>query len=113
GRDGMQLIVGCVYDSDRQLRATRFELDPKLTIPTRQQLLWTGDTALPEHELELEHLVEPPAWTDERRVALHIEPTRVRVLLPAPLPDPLLERGRIEALLSLGRHLRGEQGPYR
>lgn len=112
-RDGMQLIVGCVYDSDGQLRATRFELDPKLTIPTRQQLLWTGDTALPEHELELEHLVTPPAWTDERRVALHIEPTRVRVLLPAPLPDPLLERGRVEALLGLGRHLRGEQGPYR
>jgi hypothetical protein len=33
--------------------------------------------------------------------------------LPAPLPDPLLERDRIEALLGLGRQLRGEQGPYR
>jgi hypothetical protein len=68
---------------------------------------------LPELDLDLRDVCVAPSWADTNRVALHIEAERVRVLLPAPLPDPLLERERIEALLDLGRQLRGEQGPYR
>jgi len=35
------------------------------------------------------------------------------VILPAPLPDPRLERDRIELLFELGRSLHGEFTPYR
>jgi hypothetical protein len=82
-------------------------------IPKRFALAWVGDLALPEHELDLRALVVPPDWASPNRVVLFIEAARVRMFLPAPLPDPLLERGRIDALLDLGRQLRGEQGPYR
>jgi hypothetical protein len=126
-RDGLRVSLACSYDDDGQLRATELTLDsvlgsgipelgsnvPGLMIPTRLQLFWTGDTALPEHELDLRDLVVTPDWASPSRVALLIEPQRVRVVLPAPLPNPLLERDRIEALLGLGRQLRGEQGPYR
>jgi hypothetical protein len=127
-RDGLRVSLACSYDDDGQLRATELTLDPVLglgidpesgpsapglMIPTRHQLFWSGDTALPEHELDLRDLVVTPDWAAPNRVALLIEAQRVRVFLPAPLPDPLLERERIEALLGLGRQLRGEQGPYR
>jgi hypothetical protein len=118
----------CSYEDDDQLRATELILDgapdpnldsdqgsgdPALRIPTRIQLSWAGDTALPEHELDLHDLVVAPDWANPSRVVLFIEAERVRLFLPAPLPDPLLERARIEALFGLGRQLRGEQGPYR
>jgi hypothetical protein len=116
-RDDLRVSLVCSYDDDGQLRATELildgVLDPGFAIPTRRQLSWTGGMALPEHELELRHVAMAPNWADANRVAIHIEAERVRVLLPTPLPDPLLERERIEALLELGRQLRGEQGPYR
>lgn len=112
-RDGVRVSLVCSYDHDGQLHATELTLDPGLAIPTRQQLSWTGDTALPEHELELRDVAVAPSWADHHGVSIHIDAERLRVWLPAPLPDPLLERERIEALLGLGRQLRGEQGPYR
>lgn len=120
-RDGLRVSLVCSYDED-QLRATELILDtgsvrepgdPGLRIPTRLQLSWAGDTALPEHDLDLRALVVAPDWASPNRVVLFIEADRVRLFLPAPLPDPLLERERIEALFGLGRKLRGEQGPYR
>lgn len=127
-RDGLRVSLACSYDDDGQLRATELTLDsvadPRLEsdsgsagsglmIPSRLHLMWAGSTALPEHELDLRELAAAPAWGSPNRVALLIEAERVRLFLPAPLPDPLLERERIEALLGLGRQLRGEQGPYR
>jgi hypothetical protein len=116
-RDDLRVSLVCSYDDDGQLRATELALEPGrasgLMIPTRLQLSWFGDTAVPEHELDLRDLATAPTWASSNRVAVLIEAERVRVFLPAPLPDPLLERERIEALLELGRQLRGEQGPYR
>ncbi|PRQ07203.1 hypothetical protein [Enhygromyxa salina] len=113
-RDELRLVIGCDFNDDGQLRATRIELDASTMIPSRHHLIWTGDTALPDHELPIVELVHPPQWgIAPARVALHIEATRVRVLLPAPLPDPDLERDRVEAMFALGRLLRGDQGPYR
>jgi hypothetical protein len=123
-RDTLRVSLVCSYDDDGQLRATELILDavpdssmgsgdPGLMIPKRFALAWVGDLALPEHELDLRALVVPPDWASPNRVVLFIEAARVRMFLPAPLPDPLLERGRIDALLDLGRQLRGEQGPYR
>jgi hypothetical protein len=112
-RDGLRVSLACSYDDEGHLRATELTLDPSLAIPSRLHLSWSGDTPLPEHALDLRDLAAPPSWASSKRVAVHIEAERVRVFLPAPLPDPLLERERIEALLGLGRQLHGEQGPYR
>ncbi len=112
-RDGQTLSLATTYDDDGGLRSTVLELDPGITIPSRHHLLWTGDFALPRSELAIVELAAPPTWAEGGRVALQIEADRVRLFLPAPLPDPLVERGRIDALLALGRTLRGEAGPYR
>lgn len=116
-RDELRLVVGCDFDDEGLVRATHIELEAPSVIPTRHHLIWTGDTALPDHELPLAELVKPPQWQasgiGSGQVALHISAQRVCVLLPAPLPDPLLERDRIEALFAFGRMLRGDQGPYR
>ena len=113
-RDRLKLTIACEFDDEGQLRGTSIELDPGVTIPSRHSLLWTGDTELPEHPLELTELARAPGWAPSPRPpVLQIERDRVRVLLPAPLPDPLAERERIEQLFALGRRLRGEQGPYR
>jgi hypothetical protein len=112
-REELHLEIGCDFDDEGQLRSTHLELDPGQPIPSRLLLVWTGDTALPEHELPLAELAAPPTWAESARVALHIESDCVRILLPAPLPDPRLERGRIDALIAIGRQLRGRAGPYR
>ncbi|KIG12112.1 hypothetical protein DB30_02027 [Enhygromyxa salina] len=113
-RDELRVVIGSDFNDEGELRATRLELDAPATVPSRHHLIWTGDTALPEHELPIAELVRPPQWgIAPARVALHIEAQRVRVLLPTPLSDPDLERDRVEALFALGRHLRGDQGPYR
>jgi hypothetical protein len=112
-REGQTLTIATTYADDGALRSTELTLDPGVTIPSRHHLLWTGDFALPSSELELAELVAAPAWALLGPVALQIDASRVRVVLPAPLVDPLLERARIDGLLALGRTLRGEQGPYR
>jgi hypothetical protein len=120
-RDGLRVSLACSYDDEGHLRATELSLHPSLesgvdlglTIPTRLHLSWSDDTPLPEHELDLRDLAASPSWATSNRVAVHIDADRVRVFLPAPLPNPLFERERIEALLGLGRQLRGEHGPYR
>ena len=112
-REGQLLTIATTYDDDGSLRSTELTLEPGVTIPTRHHLLWTGDFALPSSDLELAELAAAPAWAAGGPVALQIDATRVRVVLPAPLPDPTLERPRVDALLALGRTLRGEQGPYR
>jgi hypothetical protein len=112
-RDGQALTLATTYDDEGELRSTVLELEPRVTIPSRHHLLWTGDAALSTRELPLAELVTPPRWSAAGRVALQIEATRVRLFLPAPLPDPAIERPRVEALLALGRTLRGERGPYR
>jgi hypothetical protein len=116
-RDELRLVIACDFDARGQPRATRIELDAPAMIPVRHHLIWTGNTKLPEHELPLAELVAAPTWVASEigasRVALHIETQRVRVLLPAPLSDPIFERDRVEALFALGRQLRGDQGPYR
>jgi hypothetical protein len=112
-RDGLFLCLACSYADDGQLRATELILDPGVTIPTRLHLSWMSDAPLPEHELDLRNLAQSPSWAASNRIAVEIETERVRVHLPAPLSDPQLEHDRIEALLGLGRQLRGEQGPYR
>jgi hypothetical protein len=112
-REDQTVTIVTTYDDDGGLRSTEFQLDPGITIPSRHHLLWTGDFALPSSELPLAELTLAPSWGERGRIALQIDAERVRLFLPAPLPDPLLERSRVEALLALGRTLRGEQGPYR
>lgn len=112
-RDGLRVRIICSYDDDGRLRATELALDPGMPIPSRLHVLWTGDTTLPEGELDLRDLAAPPSWAASHRIVVQVEAERVRVYLPAPLPDPRSELERIEALLGLGRQLRGEQGPYR
>lgn len=115
-RDELRVVVACEFDDADEgggLRATRMELYPATSIPGRCQLLWTGDTALPEHEWPLDSVIEPPDWAESTRVALQIESDCVRLFLPAPLEDPRADLDRIEALFALGRRIRGEQGPYR
>lgn len=112
-RDGQTLTIATTYDDDGGLQSTEMTLDPGISIPSRHHLLWTGEFALPTPELELAELTAAPAWAVVGPVALHIDAARIRVVLPAPLPNPVLERSRIEALLALGRTLRGEQRPYR
>jgi hypothetical protein len=114
-REPMKVQLRCDWDDGEEVgrvRGTILELDPGLTIPSRMQLIWTGDTKLPDHELPLEPLVGG-ADRSGGRVALHIEPRRVRVLVPEALEDPLVERPRVDALIELGRVLHGDQGPYR
>ncbi len=112
-RDGLKLCLECIYDEDGRLDATQLSLVPGLAIPSRLQTTWSGDTPLPEVEIDLRDLAANASWTESRRILIQVEAERVRVHLPAPLPDPALELQRIEALLDLGRQLRGEQGPYR
>jgi hypothetical protein len=112
-RAGQTLTLTTTYDDDGGLRSTVFELDPGLAIPSRHHLLWTGDFALPSSELALDELATPPRWAELARVAVQIDAASVRLYLPAPLLDPLLERPRIDALFALGRQLRGESLPYR
>lgn len=107
------LTITTTYDDEGGPRSTLFELDPGITIPSRHRLLWTGEIGLSNHELALEDLIAPTRWAVGGHVALQIEADRVRLFLPAPLPDPALERPRIEAMLALGYKLRGEAGPYR
>ncbi|MFO7566609.1 MAG: hypothetical protein R6X02_28455 [Enhygromyxa sp.] len=112
-RDGQALTLLNVYADEGELRSTELHLDPGVTIPSRHHLTWTGDFSLPITDLGLAELITAPSWSPGNPVALQIEAQRVRLFFPAPLPDPLLERPRIDALLALGRKLRGEQGPYR
>ena len=113
GRDGQTLTIITSYDDEGLLRSTELHLDPGVTIPSRHHLTWTGDFALPSSELDIAELAVPPSWAAAGHVAPQIDANRVRLFLPAPLADPAIERPRIEALLALGRTLRGEQGPYR
>jgi hypothetical protein len=112
-RDGQTMSIATTYDDEGELRSTVVELDPGITIPSRHHLLWTGDFSLPGSDLAIVELAAPPTWTEGGRIALQIEASHVRLFLPAPLPDPMLERSRIESLFALGRRFRGEQGPYR
>jgi hypothetical protein len=114
-RDEQTLAIVTTYDDDGALRSTECQLDPGITIHSRHHLSWAGgvEIALPTSELPLAELIAPPSWAAGGRVALQIDADRVLLFLPAPLPDPVFERERIEALFALGRTLRGEQGPYR
>ncbi len=115
-REQARILIGCEFDDSGELRATRLELDPGLTIPSRLLLDWTSDEPLPEHPWPLAELTRLPRWAADlraARVALHVGHRSVRVVLPAPLPDPRLERDRVELLLAIARELHGEQGPYR
>ncbi|HLT40303.1 MAG TPA: hypothetical protein VK034_28685, partial [Enhygromyxa sp.] len=112
-RDDQALTIATTYDDQGQLRSTEIQLAPGVTIPSRHQLTWTGDFALPDTGLALAELTTAPSWAEADRVALSVEADRIRLFLPAPLPDPTIERPRIEALLAVGRTLRGEQDPYR
>ncbi|GEM_PF-4855810 len=118
-RDGQRLTLGWEFEptlpeSPARLRATRIELFPGQSIPSRMCLSWSGHTALPEHEWPLDALVTPPGWAaPPARVSLQIETHSVRLFLPAPLADPRDELDRIEQLFALGRRIRGETGPYR
>ena len=107
------LRIRSEIDSEGQLRATELELDPGQRIPSRYHLFWSGDNALPESDLGLDALASPPTWLDPPRLGFDINGDRIRVSLPGLLPDPQLERDRIEALFGLGRTLRGEHSPYR
>ena len=112
-RDGQTVRVTTAYADDGSLRSTIVELDPGVAIPSRHHLLWSSEYALPPTELALAEVAATPSWAVDARLAVEIDASRVRVFLPAPLPDPRLERGRVDALLELGRTLRGELGPYR
>jgi len=112
-REGQTVALTTIYNDEGELRSTLIELIPGITIPSRHRLIWTGDVDLPTHALPLAELVTPPSWAPGGRIALQIEAESVRLFLPAPLPNPSLERPRLEALLALGRTLRGEAGPYR
>lgn len=112
-RDGQTLTIVNSYGDDGELRSTELQLEPGVMIPSRYHLTWSADYSLPINDLPLAELITPPSWGPGSPIALQVETSRVRLFLPAPLPDPALERPRIEALLALGRTLRGEQGPYR
>lgn len=119
-REASKLVVGMDFEDKgvpegevAPLRSTFFALEPGIAIPSRHHLLWTGDTRQPEHEWPLEALVVAPSWTHSERVSLHVNDRLVRLYMAPGLPDPRLEIERIEALFSLGKTIRGEQGPYR
>ncbi|MFV8756664.1 hypothetical protein ACNOYE_39475 [Nannocystaceae bacterium ST9] len=112
-RELLRVTLGCRFDDeDGELRDTLLELDPGMAIPTRLQVNWNGHGSAPEHAWPLAELIRAPSWA-KRGVTLSIGERTVQVILPAPLPDPRLERDRIELLFELGRALHGEIGPYR
>jgi hypothetical protein len=123
-RDEIELRIRCDFDDEGQLRGTILEMSPKVSIPSRDHLLWIGEGDPPEHPLPLAALARAPSWAASAASAasgtpagppasVEVDAEAVRVFLPAPLPDPLEERERIEQLFAAGRQLRGERGPYR
>ena len=117
-REPLRITLGCILDDDKgELRGTLLELHPNLAIPSRLQRTWNGHGPLPDHPWPLAELIRAPEWAPTRTAklptTLSIGERSVQVILPAPLPDPRLERDRIELLFELGRSLHGEFAPYR
>jgi hypothetical protein len=115
-REPLRVTIGCTFDDQGELSGTLIELQPGLAIPSRTQQAWSGGEPPSEHPWQLRELIRPPSWTPDEssaRVTLEIGERALRVLLPAPLPDPRFERDRIELMFALGRVLHGENDPYR
>lgn len=111
-REHLRVTIGCVFDDEGELRGTLIELAPGSTIPSRLQLTLRGLDPVPEHPWPLADLIRTPAWA-AGAVTLSIGERSIQAILPAPLPDPRLERERVELMFELGRALHGEHDPYR
>lgn len=105
--DDANVAVRTEWDERGRPHRTILELRPAVGIDGRHHLAWrAGTDPPPASELPLERV-----WAEAG--ALEIVVDAVRVVLDAPLLDPVTQFDRLVALVELGRHLEGRRGQYR
>lgn len=103
--DDVELTVRTAWDDRGLPRHTVLELRPALPVDARHHLTWRDGDPLAT-ELPLARL-RPGAR------ALEVTADAVRVVVDAPLADPLDELDRLVGLAALGHQLAGRRGLYR
>jgi hypothetical protein len=104
--DDVALTVRTAWDERGLPRHTVLELRPELPVDARHHVTWVEGDEPPAVDLPLGRL-----WAGAR--AFEITADAVRMIVDAPLADPLDEMDRLVTLAALGHHLAGRRGHYR